>query len=80
MTSIEITISSIKQLGVHVELSKYKPGGGWTRYSVTVGDWHDIKKGMSRRECYLYLQGVYDMLRVLSTTKNKKALGPKNNC
>jgi hypothetical protein len=65
MTDVQITLKALKeQFNVVVELGKYAPGDGWTRYSVTINNWHDIKQGMTAKECQAYLQGVYDMLRV----------------
>lgn len=69
--NIEITINAIKALGVSIELGRYNPGDGWMRYSVTINDWHAIKEGMTRGECYLYLQGVHDVLRVQETMRTK---------
>lgn len=62
---LEIVIAALhRDFGVTVEISKYNPGDGWTRYGVSINRWHDIKEGMRKAECELYLQGAYDMLRV----------------
>ena len=65
MTDMQITINGLKQYyGVTVELGKYSPGDGWTRYSVSINGWQGIKEGMNKAECYAYLRGIFDMLRV----------------
>lgn len=65
MTRIQILTAALQRdFGVTVTLSKYSPGDGWSRYGVSVDKWHDIREGMSRAECEVYLQGAYDMLQV----------------
>jgi hypothetical protein len=65
LKNIKIVANNLKsQFDVTVELGKYAPGDGWTRYSVSVNGWHDIRNSMTARECEIYLSGLYDMLRV----------------
>lgn len=63
--NIQITSNSLnRDFHVNIQIGKYSPGDGWTRYSVSVNGWNDIKQGMTSRECEIYLQGLYDMMRV----------------
>lgn len=65
MKALQITVNALKRdFNVTVEIGKYAPGDGWTRYSVSINNWHDVKEGMKAAECLAYVQGVYDMLRV----------------
>lgn len=65
MSKLLIVLHALKRdFNVEAEIGKYAPGDGWTRYSASINRWHEIKQGMTKAECELYLQGAYDMLRV----------------
>jgi hypothetical protein len=49
--------------GLCVSIGRYSPGDGWTRYSVSVGDWQEIAGGMTAAETKAYLRGMIDILR-----------------
>ncbi len=61
---IKIHLRNLADRGYKVELGKYAPGDGWTRYSVSINGWTDIRQGMTARECEAYLQGMFDLLRI----------------
>lgn len=71
--NIRITIEALKLFGVNVDVVKFAPGDGWTRYSVAVNGWHDIHNGMTAAECHAYLSGMFDMLRVQQSAKREQS-------
>ena len=74
MNHIAMYVRNLKQqFDVTVTLGKYSPGDGWTRYSVTVNGWTDIKNSMTAKECEIYLQGMFDMLRVRADEQRQAA-------
>jgi hypothetical protein len=65
MSGIQIIINELKrQFDVTVEVGAYAPGDGLNRFSVSVNNWKNVKVGLTRRECEIYVQGLYDILRV----------------